>query len=242
MISIGLVQEDGGGRVAVVERGGVDEGLERRARLALRLGGAVERGLVEGEAADHGEDAPGERVHGDNGAGNFGNLAQPHLAGLAVDRLDEDHVADGKGLSQLFAHEAGVVGGHGRGFAVARDFAGFLLGRLQADAQAVIDLQHHGEPPGRDIAERRDVRQRRAPVAADRDLLVGAAIAMGLVEPHQPVDQRLARHQLHVRVERGAHRQAALVELLVAIAVVQLAAHLLDEIAGGESVGGDSAA
>ena len=60
---------------------------------------------------------------------------------------------------------------------------------------------------------------------------------MRLVEAQQAVDQRLARHQLHFRVEGGAHRQAAHVELLVAVTVVQFAAHVLGEIAGGDGIG-----
>ena len=57
------VDHDGRRAVAVVERRGVDEGLERRARLAQRLGGAVEDARLVGEAALHGEHAPGLGVH-----------------------------------------------------------------------------------------------------------------------------------------------------------------------------------
>ena len=80
-------------RVAVVERGRVDERLEGRARLAQGLRRAVELALVEGEAADHGVDAAGIRVHRDDGAGDLGHLAQAELARLAVERLDIDDVA-----------------------------------------------------------------------------------------------------------------------------------------------------
>ena len=59
----------------------------------MRLGGAIEFALVEGEAADHGLHAPGIRVHGDEGAGYFRRLPQAQLAGLAVERLDIDDVA-----------------------------------------------------------------------------------------------------------------------------------------------------
>ena len=47
-------------------------------------------------------------------------------------------------------------------------------------------------------------------------LPTGAAITLLLVEMHEAVDQHLARQHLHLGVERGAHRQAALVELLLA--------------------------
>ena len=48
-------------REAGFERGGVDERLERRARLALRLDGAVEMALVEVAAADHRAHVAGRR-------------------------------------------------------------------------------------------------------------------------------------------------------------------------------------
>ena len=58
-ISIGASMTIEDGRVAIVERRRVDERLERRARLAHGLRRAVELGLVEGKAADHGEHAAG---------------------------------------------------------------------------------------------------------------------------------------------------------------------------------------
>ena len=237
-----LVEDDRGGRIAVVERRRIDEGLEGRAGLAQRLRRAVEGRLVEGEAADHGEDAAGIGVHRDEGAGDFRNLAQAELALLAFDRLDIDHVARRERLPQALAQEAGAVGIDHARLAVARKIAGFFARRLQADPRAdVVDVEHHGEAPGRDVAERRNLPERLAPVGADVDLLDRAAIAVGLVEAHEAVGERLARHQLHFRVERGAHRQAALVELLVAVAVVQLAAHLFGEKAGGDRIGRERA-
>ncbi len=56
---------------------------------------------------------------------------------------------------------------------------------------------------------------------------------MRLVVAHKAIDKGVARHHLHFRIERGANRKAALVELLFAIAVEQLAAHFLGEEAGG---------
>ena len=53
---------------ARLERRGVDERLERRARLAARLDGAVEAALGEGAAADHDADFAGARIHGDDAA------------------------------------------------------------------------------------------------------------------------------------------------------------------------------
>ena len=70
----------------------------------------------------------------------------------------------------------------------------------------------------------------------DVDLGDRPAIALRLVEIDEPVDHGLARQHLHLRIERGAHRQAALVELLLAVIVVDVAPHLLGEIFGGEDV------
>jgi CDP-diglyceride synthetase len=58
-----------------------------------------------------------------------------------------------------------------------------------------------------------------------------------LVEIDEAVDHGLARQHLHLRIERGAHREPALVKLLLAVILEDVAAHLLGEIFGGESVG-----
>ena len=71
---------------------------------------------------------------------------------------------------------------------------------------------------------------------ADVDLGDRAAPALRLVVVHEAVDQRLARHHLHLRIERRAHRQAAFIELLLAISLEDLAAHFLGEIFRGEDV------
>ena len=77
------VEHDRGRLVAVVERGRVDERLERGAGLALGLDGAVELAHGEGEAADDGEHAARVRVHGDEAAADLGDLHQrPGAGGL----------------------------------------------------------------------------------------------------------------------------------------------------------------
>ncbi len=103
--------------------------------------------------------------------------------------------------------------------------------------QTVAGVEHDGKPPGLDVAERRHPADRDTPVAAGVDVADGAAPAARLVVAHQAVDQRLAGHQLHLGIERGADRQPALVELLLAVTVAELAAHLLGEIARRVGVG-----
>ena len=60
---IELVDERGR-RETALERGRIDERLERRARLALGLRGAIEGALREVAAADHRAHVAGVRVHG----------------------------------------------------------------------------------------------------------------------------------------------------------------------------------
>ena len=64
----GRVEHLGRRGIAIVEGGGVDDGLERGAGLAEGLGRPVEFGLVEGEAADHGQNAARIGVHGHDAA------------------------------------------------------------------------------------------------------------------------------------------------------------------------------
>ena len=105
----------------------------------------------------------------------------------------------------------------------------------------VGDVEDHREAPGLDVAVFGNVAERHAPILAEVDRLDRAVPAVGLVVAHQAVDQRFTRHQLHLRIERGAHRQAALVELLLAVALGQFAAHFLGEEAGGDRIGGQHA-
>jgi hypothetical protein len=156
--------------------------------------------------------------------------------------LHVDHVAGRERRGATPGH-AGALGEDHAELALADHLAGRLAGRLKADpGLGVRGLQHHGEAPGLHVAERRHVGQGQAPLAADEvDLGLRAAEAAGLVEAHEPVRQRLARHGLELRVEGGAHRQAALVKLLLAVAVGDLAADLLGEEAGGDGVRRDHA-
>ena len=111
--------------------------------------------------------------------------------------------------------------------------------RLHADARRLVaGLEHHREPPGRHVGQRLDVGELDAPVAGDVDLGDRSAPALALVEFNQPFGQHLARQHLILGVERGAHRQAAFVQLFLAIAFVELAPHFFGEIFRREGVRG----
>lgn len=58
-----------------------------------------------------------------------------------------------------------------------------------------------------------------------------------LVVSDQTVLQRLAGSELHLRIERRAHRKAALIEDLFAVLVNQLAAHGFGEKSEAKSEG-----
>ena len=226
-------------RITIVERRRIDEGLERGTRLAQRLRRPVEHGLVEGKSADHGEDAARIGIHGDDRAADLGDLAQAIFARPAVDCIDIDYVARRqRGPPAGAAGPAHAHIGEGAGFALAHDLAGLLASRLQANAGAgVIGVDDNRKPPASDVAERRDVGERDAPVLADVDMAHRSTEPMLFVVAHEAVDEGAARHQLHFRIERRADRKTALVELLFAVAVVEFAAHLLGEEAGCSALG-----
>ena len=79
--------DDGRRRIAGLERGGVDERLERRAGLAVRLDGAVEVALVEVAAADHRAHVAGRRIERDErGLQRLGGRRRRRAASAAAAR------------------------------------------------------------------------------------------------------------------------------------------------------------
>src|SRR6266851_7904083 len=73
------IDEDGRRRIAVVQRGRIDDRLYGRARLPVGLRRAIELTLVEREPADHRQHAAGPWIHRHHRAGDFRQLAQPEL-------------------------------------------------------------------------------------------------------------------------------------------------------------------
>ena len=242
-------------RVAIVHRRRIDQRLERRSRLSIGLRGAIELALVEREAADHRKHAAGQRIHRDHGAGHFGQLPQAILAFdrvavLAEQRIGVDHVARRQNLRDRDRRLAARRGGSRlrpsdtfqrdeAGLPVLGDRAAQFAAGLETDPGRLVGcLQHHGHPPGRDIAERFDVGELDAPVAGYVELAHGAAPALRLVEIHEAGGHGLARHHLQLRIERGADRQTAFIEFLFAVALEDVAPDFLGEILAGKSMRG----
>src|SRR5262249_61520344 len=65
------IENDRRGRVTIIQRRGINEGLERRARLPQRLRGPVELALVEGEPANHHMHEAEPRAFDHNAPANF---------------------------------------------------------------------------------------------------------------------------------------------------------------------------
>ena len=250
------VDHDRRRRVAIVNRRRIDQRLERRSRLPIGLCRAIELALVEREAADHRDHAAGQRVHRDHGAGHFRHLPQAilaldHLAFLVEQRIGVDHVTRRQNLRdrsrRRFAARRGgdrlrpsdTVQRDETGLPLLGDGAAEFAAGLKTDAGRLVGcLQHHGHPPGRDVAQRFDLGELHAPVAGNVQLAHGAAPALRLVEIHEAGGHGLARHHLQLRIERGADRQAAFIEFLFAVALEDVAPDFLGKILAGKRMRG----
>ncbi len=210
------------------------------------MSGAVELTLIVGKAAYHRQYPAGVRVHDDHGAGNLRHLAQLELA-LLLRRLDVDDVAGRKHLGHTL-YRLTRAGGRLRPFdslkredadlARLDDVAALIARRLQADARRlVVDVEHHSEPPWIDIREGLHFGQRDTPVAGGIDPPDGPAPSLSFIEVDQSVDHCLAREHLQLRIERGAHGQAALVQLLLSVILKDVTAHLFGKIFGLKGAG-----
>ena len=229
-------------RIAVIERRRVDERLERGTGLAQRLRGAVELALVVREASDKREHPAGQRFHHNEPARHFGKLTQPILRRIFAGRLHINHVA----RRQHLAHprdELAPLGSYRRLrplHAIERNDADLTLPGdrpaglapgLQADARRLVaGFEHDRQSPRRDIGQSLDVGELGAPVARHVELDHRTPPALRLVEMHETVVEGFAGHHLHLGLERRAHRQPALVELLLTVVLIDVAANLLGKI------------
>src|SRR4029077_15223559 len=130
--------------------------------------------------------------------------AQPEQAVIA-DLLDIDHVTridDLTNLADGFAAALGPLHAFQRkdpDRALLADTAtGFTAG-LETDAgRLVADLQHHREPPRRDVGKRMQLGKFDAPIPTNFDGRHRPAPALRLVVVDEAVDQRLARDRLQL--------------------------------------------
>ena len=139
------VEHDRRRAVTLVERRGVDEGLERRPRLAQRLRRAVEDAGLVREPALHRQHAPGLGVHRHEPALDRRDLAiAPMVEGaVLLDRLHQHDVADVPEVvgSLRLAQPAAVAGTHPRpaGLGKAQAVRLAAVGRVfDADPRAAL--------------------------------------------------------------------------------------------------------
>ena len=179
------VDHDGRRRVAVVERGGVDERLERRARLAQRLGGAVEDARLVGEAALHRQHAAGLGVHRHEAALDRRDLAVgPALAVLAGPprRRRRRRPTCRPGPSAGAQPAVLVAQPRPARILEAEEVAVRVLRHaLDADARrALADREHHRRVPAVDVARHRGGAERPPPAASSAgSKLAGSICATG---------------------------------------------------------------
>ena len=235
-----LVGDDAGRGEAVLDGGGVEEGLDGRARLPRRLDGPVELAVAEGIAADEGPDLPGLRVDDHHGAVPQGLLVERDagLFGLGVEGgdLDLDDVAaledrvEAAGL-----RPADVLGGHqahgvldpDRGFAAGdREDDGVVdpgrLERLVLPGQEPVLLQR-GLGGGDEVLEGlgtggEDVR------------LVGPPAVQRVLRPAQARLQGRLGIALKVRIDGREDLEPGPVKAVKAVGLLEVAADLLEEV------------
>ncbi len=164
----------------------MDDRLDRRARLAHRLGGAVERLDARIEAALHRQHAAGCRLLDDETAGNLGDRAQREGAAFGRDREDVADLQRGEGSAALAAYR------HLR--SIARQAAGLAVAEAERGRTAA-DRGDDRRAPIHVIQPEIGVEQRGLPgVVANLDMAQRAAPAPAAVEAEQAVAQRrLAR-------------------------------------------------
>ena len=236
----GFVGDEAGRREAVLQGGGVEEGLDGRTRLPRRLDGPVELAVAVGIAADEGPDLSRLGVDGDEAAVPDGLLVEGNQGlfrrFIVGGHLDLDDVAaldervEGFGLRPadvLAGHLAERVLDPDRGFVPGnREYNGIVdiarLDRLILPAQQPLVLQPGlggGDEAFQDLgAGREDVR------------LVGAPAVHAVFGLAQPRLEGPLRVALEGRVEGGEDLEPRPVEAVVAVVFLEVAPDLLEEV------------
>ena len=196
---------------SLVQRGGIDEGLDRRPRLPQRLRRAVETAEPAVEAALHGEHPAGLRRFGKERARNLGN---------AADRIAPARPCRGDHIAWLERRRP----------ARQREF--LAIGKADPPRRC-----HHAHAPVAIVdpdVGRSELRGKIAIVGIERGDRPGKPAIAVIADKLRP--QRVARGILQFDIERGAHPQPARIDAVAAIVggfaelVDQLAADFLEEI------------
>ena len=227
------VDQDRGGRVAErLERGRVHDRLEGRAHLAHRLGGAVELAALEVVAADHRPHGAGAHVERQQRALHLRLLLelQPALRGGPRPRT-----ARRCGTGAIGARAAARRPGSCAASRRCRRPAAARGSRRSAPRRS------RGRRPATTPRTTSPSRERPVPLVEVQRLRQQAVrpeharlgrheAARAPVERAQPVAQRAHRGALRRRVERRVDAQAALVDALAAVLLLEVLAHLLEEV------------
>ena len=227
------VDQDGGGCIAAVESGGIDEGLERRTRLPFGLRRTVEDRVLIAEAALHRDHTTGVDVHRDKAALHFRYLPQAPADEPAIIARHPAHmndVARFEIVEEVTLEPPDVFAWHDRGrIAVGPPF--------DPERQRLIgNLEDHGRPPQAfqvNVARHLGCRQFDLPVfeLVRVDLLAGSApLALLPVIALKLTAQGLGRDRLHLGIDGGPDGVAAGKELPLAKVLAQLAADFVGEV------------
>jgi hypothetical protein len=122
--------------------------------------------------------------------------------------------------------------------ALGRDRAAGFPARTQTDINGIICCgQDHCNRPFGHVTQGLDFGELRAPVCVHIELRYRTAETTAFIIVDQALVQCLARQCLKLRIKRGADRQSALVQRVIAVAVDHFAAHFLGEILRSEKIG-----
>jgi hypothetical protein len=236
------VDDDAGRRIAVVEGGRVDKWLERRAGLALGLRRPVELALVEAEAADQGSTRPvcGSIDH--HRAADLRHLLQAHSRLQTRRPVDIDNIP---GIEHLCRRtdflSAPLAARPSRPTQLFQRYAPTSRRSLKRSRGQPLRLKPDRAPPSStssttastqgSISRSADATDG-SPQSPRYRLFHRTAPAAAAIIADETIDQACDGDDLQLRIERGAHRQAAFVETFVAVRSSSLAAHLLGEIVG----------
>ncbi len=241
-----LVGDDAGRGEAVLDRGGIEKGLDRRAGLARRLDGPVELAVAEGVASDQSLDLARLGVDGDESAVPQRLLGQGD-DGLVLGRVEgHDPDLDDIALAEEGVEAAGlgpidVLGRHTPDPVLEPDRG---LGARDREGDGVIDLaglDGLALPGQKPLALEgglggRDQVFEGLGGGVEEVRLVGPPAVQDVLGRTEPRLQGLLGVALQRRVEGRVDLEPVVVEPFDAVVLFEVAADLLEEI-GAEFLG-----